>query len=208
MSKDRWRRALIVCLLVFTGLLGCQTLPPGMARVDSPGQRYVMKDFSVSAPAGDDWYVQMQGENAILFYRMADIQLAHSIVAGVKTFSPPFVIKDREELAKLLKDSIEKEQEKSQRYRNTAIDVRPDSRFGDYSVFVHSESKDFSPAKLPSGTAYLLLNTHAYYFKPPKSSDYLYVWYSERSRPEDRDMKMAEKADAFFQSFHLSGTKP
>lgn len=203
MNKCRGVQGLILCLILLTVLGGCQTLPPGMARVDRPSQHYVMKGFSISVPAGNDWYVQMQGENAILFYRMTDPDSAHSIVAGVKPFSPPMAVKSKEEFEKLLKDSIEEERQKSKRFRGTGMEVLSDKRFGEYSIFVHTASKDFSPAKMPSDTEYLLLNIYAYYIRPPKSDVYLHLWYSERSRPGDSDANIAEKAEIFFQSFQL-----
>jgi hypothetical protein len=174
-----------------------------MARVSNPAQLYALKDFSVSAPTGEDWYVQMQGENDILFYRMAEAVSAHSIVTGVKSFVPPSLPKSKDEFEKLLRNTFEKEQEKSERFRNAGLEVSPDTRFGDYSVFVHSVSKDFSPRKLPSDAEYLLLNIYAYYIKVPQSDTFLYIWYSERSKPADGDSGLSEKAHRFFDSFQL-----
>jgi hypothetical protein len=203
MNRYTGSKAAILALLLCVGVLGCRTLPPGMAQVDSPAQRYTLKSFSITAPTGENWYVQMQGENDILFYKMVDAASAHSIVAGVKTFVPSSVPKNRDELETLLKESFTKEQEKSERFRNAGLEVSSDNRFGEYSVMVHSISKDFSPRKLPSDAQYLLLNTYAYYVKPPSSDAFLYIWYSERSKSADSGSTLAKKADDFFNSFQM-----
>lgn len=196
-------KAIILALLLCISFLGCRTLPPGMARVDNPAQRYALKSFSISVPTGEDWYVQMQGENDILFYKMVDAASAHSIVAGVKPFVPPSVPKNRDEFEALLRETFTKEQEKSERFRNAGLEVSPDNKFGEYSVLVHSISKDFSPRKLPSDVEYLRLNTYAHYIKSPGGDSFFYIWYSERSKPMDSDSGLSKKADSFFNSFEM-----
>lgn len=197
---------LLPCIILF----GCQTLPSGMARPIEPAQQLVMKGFSMSAPGGDGWYVQMQGENSILFYKGTDAHSAHTIVAGAKPFVPPSHPRSREEFESLVKEALAKEQVSSARFRNVDLEVLPDNRFGEYCIRVHFVSKDFSPYRLPSNAEYLILNTYAYYIRLPKTNEYLHVWYSERSRPEEGDAALAEKATSFFESFHLLSveTKP
>jgi hypothetical protein len=199
---------LLPCLILF--LVGCQTLPPEKARLTAPAQRFVMKNYSVSAPTGDAWLAQKQGENSILFYKGTDAASGHTVVAGVEPFVPPSHPKSRDEFQRLLQETLAKEQGSSERFRNTDLEFSPDNRFGEYSIRVHFVSKDFSPYRLPSGADYLVLNTYAHYIKLPKTNEYLHVWYSERSRPEHGDPALAEKAGGFFESFQLlsAGTKP
>ena len=201
MNRESWFGAIVLLPCII--LSGCQTLPPAPAQPAVPAQRFVMKDFSVRAPGGGAWYVQMEGENSILFYKGTDASSGHTIVAGVKPFVPPSHPSSREEFARLLKEALAKEQKDSERFRNADLEISPDNRFGEYSIRVHFVSKDFSPYRLPLDAKYLILNTHAYYIKLPKTNEYLHVWYSERSRPEDGDAALAEKAGSFFESFQL-----
>jgi hypothetical protein len=210
MKWDKGLWLLVVLLLTGAGLFSCRTLPPSPATVNEQAKRYTLKDFSIALPGSDDWSPQTQGENTITFFKRVDTASAHSLVAGVKQFVPPTLPKNKEEFEKLLKDSLGKEQEDSKRFRNTILQVTPDNRFGEYSIFVHSALKDFSPAQLPSNTEYMALTIYAYYLKLPKTDTYLYVWYSERSRPDDRDVNLRGKADQFFQTLQLKPweTKP
>ncbi len=150
--------------------------------------------------------MQQPGEDSILFYKMADVSSAHTIVAGVKPFVPPSLPTTRGEFETLLRGTFEEQQKQSKRY-DTDFEVAPDSLFGEYSVFVHSRSKDFNPAKLPSGAEYLLLDIYGYYIRIPESDTFLYVWYSERCMPADADPALSEKAHLFFDSFQLSSIR-
>jgi hypothetical protein len=188
----------VMCSLLF----GCRTLPPGMAQVTDPAQRYILKDLSVAVPAGEGWYVQMEGENTIYF--MKTNAPSHSLVASVKPFAFPPVSINRDQFQKLLKAAFEKEQKNSKRYKDGSFEASPDGRFGDLAVRIHTIVKDFAPVNLPSGTKYLTLNTYAVYFRVPRTDSFLWIMYSERSKPQDGDAALGEKADRFFDSIQLS----
>jgi len=190
----------VMCSLLF----GCRTLPPGMAPVKEPAQRYTLKDFSISAPAGEGWYVQMMGENTIFFMKTVNEDPSHTLAAGVRPFASSPAPINRDEFHKLLKAAFDKEQKDSKRFKDGSFEASPDGRFGDLAVRIHTVAKDFAPANLPPGTKYLILNTYAVYFKLPRTDSFLWIMYSERSKTQDGDAALGEKADRFFDLFQLT----
>ena len=195
-------KKLLISLIIFQLYIisGCISLQPNLKSVNDPLTRFEFKFFSVLPPVGDNWYYQNDNA-AIIFMKNIDSRV-HTLVISIYAKRHTDYFENPEALLKF----IEKKRGTNthpQRFEDLIKDFKLSKKFGKYCVEYHVQAKDFFPAR-KDGADYLIIDDNGYVFLHPDNGTIYYeVVSSERYKPGESDLNVAQIRKTFIEGIQL-----